>query len=238
MLLYYIRHGDPVYDPDSLTPLGQEQAKAVAKRLALHGIDRIYASTSNRAIQTAQPLCDLLKKEPVLLDWAHEDRANHYFHIVRPDGTKKWALMDIACKKRFVSKEVCRMGDLWYEHPAFQNTNFAEGVRVFAEKTDELLASLGYVRDEALNCYRAERPNEERVAIFAHWGAGGAIMSHILGIPYPQFATHMTMGHSTVNVIEFREVDGLVIPKAVTYSNDSHLYREGLPTKFGNRIYI
>ena len=33
MLLFYIRHGDPVYDPDSLTPLGLKQAEAVAKRL-------------------------------------------------------------------------------------------------------------------------------------------------------------------------------------------------------------
>lgn len=31
MLLYYIRHGMPVYDPDSLTPLGERQAEAAAK---------------------------------------------------------------------------------------------------------------------------------------------------------------------------------------------------------------
>ena len=238
MLLYYIRHGDPVYDPDSLTPLGQEQAKAVAKRLALHGIDKIYCSTSNRARQTAQPLCDLLKKEPELLEWCHEDRAHDYFHIVRPDGTKTWAVMDIDTKKRFVSPEICRMGDLWHEHPDFANTNFAKGVAVFGQKTDALLASHGYVRDEELRCYRAERPNEDRIALFAHWGVSNAVISHILGVPYPQFAVHFTMGHSTVTVIEFREVDGLVIPKAVTMANDSHFYKEGLPTKFGNRIYI
>ena len=32
MLLYFIRHGDPVYSPDSLTPLGHEQAKALERR--------------------------------------------------------------------------------------------------------------------------------------------------------------------------------------------------------------
>ena len=41
MLLYYVRHGDPIYDPDSLTPLGQEQAKALAKRLIVHGVDKV-----------------------------------------------------------------------------------------------------------------------------------------------------------------------------------------------------
>lgn len=34
MLLFYVRHGDPVYQPDSLTPLGEKQADAVAKRRA------------------------------------------------------------------------------------------------------------------------------------------------------------------------------------------------------------
>ena len=55
MLFFYIRHGDPIYDPDSLTELGKKQADAVSKRLALYGIDKIYASSSNRAIQTAKP---------------------------------------------------------------------------------------------------------------------------------------------------------------------------------------
>ena len=49
MLLFSIRHGEPIYDPDSLTPFGHRQAEAVAKRLALYGIDEIYASSSNRA---------------------------------------------------------------------------------------------------------------------------------------------------------------------------------------------
>ena len=32
MLFFYVRHGDPIYNPDSLTPLGHEQAKALSKR--------------------------------------------------------------------------------------------------------------------------------------------------------------------------------------------------------------
>ena len=75
MLFYYIRHGDPIYDPDSLTPLGERQAESVAKRLTLHGIDEIYASTSNRAILTAKPTAEILKKEIRELDFANESHA-------------------------------------------------------------------------------------------------------------------------------------------------------------------
>lgn len=49
MILYYIRHGDPIYNPNQLTPLGERQAEAAAKRLAVYGMDKIYASVSNRA---------------------------------------------------------------------------------------------------------------------------------------------------------------------------------------------
>ncbi|MBO6263170.1 MAG: histidine phosphatase family protein [Clostridia bacterium] len=44
MILYYIRHGDPIYDPDSLTELGHKQAEALANRFALYGLDEIYCS--------------------------------------------------------------------------------------------------------------------------------------------------------------------------------------------------
>ena len=33
MLLFYIRHGDPIYNPDSLTPQGERQAEALAKQI-------------------------------------------------------------------------------------------------------------------------------------------------------------------------------------------------------------
>lgn len=53
MLLFYVRHGDPTYEPDALTPLGRRQAEALARRLSLYGLDRIYTSSSTRAMQTA-----------------------------------------------------------------------------------------------------------------------------------------------------------------------------------------
>ena len=74
MLFFYVRHGDPIYNPDMLTPLGHEQARAVAKRLCLFGIDRIFASSSNRAQLTAKPTSEICKKEVTVLDWANEGK--------------------------------------------------------------------------------------------------------------------------------------------------------------------
>ena len=60
MLLYIIRHADPIYNPDSLTELGHKQAEALAKRLAVNGLDRVYSSPNMRAQMTAKPACELL----------------------------------------------------------------------------------------------------------------------------------------------------------------------------------
>ena len=62
MLLYYVRHGEPTYDPDELTPNGKRQAEAVARRLARFGLDKIFSSTAIRAQQTAKPAAELTRQ--------------------------------------------------------------------------------------------------------------------------------------------------------------------------------
>lgn len=238
MLLYYIRHGDPIYDPDQLTPLGQEQAQAIAKRLARFEFDHIYTSTSNRAIQTAQPLCDLLQKEPVQLDWLNEKHAGYYFSAPTVDGKRNFASANLEIRRLFVSNEMQVLGEKWYTHSRLAGERFEEGLRFFNNHVDALLLKHGYERDWENSWYIPVSPNEERIAIFAHWGVGGAVMSHILGIPYPQFVTRFALSHSTMSVVEFKVCAELVIPQALTYGNDSHLYREGIPTNFENRLLI
>ena len=127
MLFYYIRHGDPVYNPDSLTPLGERQAEAVAKRLALYGVDKIYSSTSNRAIQTAKPTCELLKKEAELLDFANESHAWNELTTLKADGSGlTWLSYSKKARAYFFSKEIRDLGDRWYDHPEF--TQYEKGI--------------------------------------------------------------------------------------------------------------
>ena len=45
MLLFYVRHGDPIYKPDSLTELGKNQAEALVSRMKEYNPDKIYVHT-------------------------------------------------------------------------------------------------------------------------------------------------------------------------------------------------
>ena len=90
MLLFIVRHGDPIYNPDSLTPKGHLQANALAKRFAVNGLDKIYSSPLIRAQQTAQPTCDILGLPMQIEEWTSESLAAESFFVTRPDGSRGW----------------------------------------------------------------------------------------------------------------------------------------------------
>ncbi len=238
MLLYYVRHGDPIYDPDSLTELGHRQAEAVAKRLALHGIDEIYSSSSNRAILTSKPTCEILGKEATILDWCHEARAAEHFWINSGNGECGWVFAQPSYIEKFASKEIVDLGNNWYNHPDFSDKTFREGIEKTKKHAFEFLSNLGFTYDEQKGMYKSSKQGNKRIALFAHQGMGLLLLSIISLIPYPTFSTRFDMTHTGVTVIEFPECDGYVLPKILTLSNDSHIYREGLPTKYNNEFYI
>ncbi len=233
MLFFYLRHGDPIYDPDSLTELGHKQAEALAKRLALFGIDEIYASTSNRAIQTARPTCDLVKKEPVLLDFCNEGHAWRDFTVKGEKGTT-WLFQDKKTRALFADPSMVSLYDKWYEHPAFAEYDYKRGIDRISDESDKFFRSLGYEHIRGTGSYRVVFENDKRVALFAHQGFGIAFLSLLLDIPYPIFSRHFDTTHSGMTVIDFKNEDGICHPTVLTLSNDSHIYREGLPLNYNN----
>ena len=237
MILYYVRHGDPIYDPDSLTELGHNQAKALAKRFSLYGLDGIYSSPSTRAIQTAQPTCEALGLEMKICDWADEGKAWHNTHIIKSDGKPCWGFAYKPTVENFNDPEVRALGQKWYTHPHFRDCTFGDGIKRINEAVDEFLLSLGYMHDREQGCYQKVKNSPNKVALFAHQGAGMLILSSILDIPYPMFATHFDFGHSSVTAIAFGD-DGKIYPKVLQLSNDSHLYKEGILTGYNNGIDI
>ena len=234
MLFFYIRHGDPIYKPDSLTSLGHRQSEALAHRLAQFGLDRIYTSPSQRARDTARPTCDMVKLEPIVLDWCDESLAWKDFTIQREDGKSMWLYQNPAFCRKIIRDGVRDGGTKWCDHPDLEATRIKEGMERVGWEADALFAELGYVHLPGENCYRVERDNNERVALFAHQGFGHAFMSHVLDIPYNLYCTHFDMGHSGMTVIEFANHGGYAIPKVLQLSNDSHLWRDGIPTYYQN----
>ena len=234
MLLFYVRHGEPTYHPDELTPNGKRQAEAVGRRLARYGLDRIFCSTSNRALQTAQPTAELTRREIVELDWCKEGHAWEEMAVEddRKPGHRHWCFSIPSVRRKLSSPEVLSLGDKWYEAPCLPENRFKDGVERVNRELDAWLEGLGYKHDRANKWYIPVAPNEERIALFAHQGFGTLFFSSLFDVPYPLWSTRFDQNYTGVSAIWFQESDGVVIPKMIQFSGDGHLYASDLPTEF------
>jgi broad specificity phosphatase PhoE len=235
MLLYIIRHGDPIYSPDTLTEKGKLQAKALAKRLAVHSLDKIYSSPLGRAKETAQPTCDLLGLNYIIEEWTSEGLAWKDFSKVMPDGKRRWSFHIQTTLIK--NNETINVTTNWYELNCFKDTNSKAGYERIQRCSDEFLGRHGYEREGAV--YRITRPNDDRIAVFCHQGFGVTWISHLLGIPPHIFWTSFDITHSGVSIFHFENYeDGYTTPKCLVLSDISHIYKDDLPLQYNNKINL
>ena len=78
MVLYIIRHGNPDYEHDTLTPLGEKEAEALGERMKKEAPDLIYMSPRGRAIATAKPTCQKTGLTGSIENWMTE--RNEYMY--------------------------------------------------------------------------------------------------------------------------------------------------------------
>ena len=233
MLLYILRHGDPIYNPDTLTEKGKLQAKALAERLAVHGLDRVYCSPHGRARETAQPTCEKLGLEMQIEDWTAEKYAWADFAVPDEKGRMHWAFFTQIKK---IAQDPAVLGEKpWYEAEHLKGTNARAGFQRVIDASDEFLARQGYEREGM--AYRIVRPNDDRVAVFCHGGFGSLWMAHLMGLNPVTYSPHFGMTHSGITILEFHNHEnGYTSPECLCLSDTSHLYHAGLPLEYNNRL--
>ena len=228
MLLYIIRHGDPTYNPDALTPLGLRMAEAVGRRLSVHGLDEIYSSPLNRARQTAQPACEMLKLEMHIEDWTSEALAWEDFSCIQPSGYQGWAF---AGKNAYLRSHPEYLGEKWYEAPMFAETNAKAGFERIVAASDEFLARQGYVREGGI--YHVTKENKKRVAVFCHYGFGSTWTAVLQNLYPTQVWSSQDISTTGVTLFHFGSEAGKdTVPVMKMLSDLSHLYAERLPFRY------
>ncbi|MCQ2432314.1 MAG: histidine phosphatase family protein [Clostridia bacterium] len=237
MLFFLVRHGDPDYKNDTLTPLGWRQAEALSRRFAIHGLDRIYASPLGRAKDTAKPTAEVLHLPVEVEEWASESLAWHDI-AGEVDGRNTW----IFNKQNTILKteETMKMGwDHWYDAECFApiRDRCVEGFERVQKASDDFFARQGYVREGTR--YRIERPNDDRVALFCHQGFSMEFLPILLQIP-PQYTfASFDFTHTCVSIFEFaNNADGYTAPRCLALADVSHIYEARLPFLFNNEIKL
>ena len=235
MLLYIIRHGDPIYETDTLTPRGIRQAEALSRRLASTGIDEIYSSPLGRAVLTAKPSADILKRNIIIEAWMSEHTAWNELSVINEKGHRDWFF---ACQNSEILQDGEALRPDWYNHPkAVICPTAKQGYERIQAASDDFIQRLGYRREGSV--YRILEPSNKRIAAFCHHGFGMTWLSHLLSIPPLLFWAGFNICHSGVTILNFaNHENGVTSPRCLVHSDISHIYEARLPMEYNNVIKI
>ncbi|MCD8082953.1 MAG: histidine phosphatase family protein [Clostridiales bacterium] len=230
MRILIIRHADPDYTIDSLTPTGWEEARLLSERLTRMKIDYFYVSPLGRAQDTASCTLDKLDAKAVTLDWLREFDPV----IDRPDRpasrcTWDWLPADWTKESRYFDR------NHWFETEIMQKGHVGEAYRQVTESLDELLARHGYVREK--DYYRAAQPNRDVIALFCHFGLECVLLSHLLNIsPMPLWHGACAPPSSVTSIVTEERREGIAYFRMGAFGDTSHLYAGGREPSFAARF--
>ncbi len=229
MKLLIIRHGDPDYSIDSLTPQGRIEAELLSRKMEKTEITAFYVSPLGRARDTAAYTLQKLGRTAEVCDWLREFPAS----VDKPNRTGScawdWLPQDWAENDAFYSAEA------WMHEPMMEAAGVPELYRNVTAGFDGLLAKHGYVREGRL--YRAVRPNEDTIAFFCHFGLECVLLSHLLNVsPMPLWHGTCAAPTSVTTVVTEERRRGIASFRMSSFGDTSHLYVAGVEPSFAARF--
>ncbi|MCQ2427035.1 MAG: histidine phosphatase family protein [Clostridia bacterium] len=220
MKLYLIRHGDPNYKDNCLTPLGHVQAEALAERMTEINPTRLYTSTYGRARETAEHTANKLGMPITELDFIHE------INTTRPDMDGKENYRDYTA---WVGTEKMAAEGIDLRNCDWDNSLLWNGNRIKPDNErvvagfDAWLETLGYKR-EGLYYRVVEKDRELRPMVFAHGGSITCVLAHVFGLHPLFFVNFLRINCTGITVLEFEgETGTLCCPRLTALNDHSHI---------------
>lgn len=224
MKLLLIRHADPDYAADSLTEKGWREAAYLAERLVAQPAAAYYVSPLGRAKDTASLTLQQLHRTAEECPWLREFQPS----IERPDAPGKrsicwdWLPQDWLAEPRFLQY------DHWFEPAALQAGQVRQEYDWVCAGLDELLARHGYRRQGLY--YRAERPSNDTIVLFCHFGVECVLLSHLVNLS-PMLLWHgFCAAPSSVTTLATEERRaGVAAFRVLAFGDTAHLLCHGEP---------
>ena len=230
MKLLIVRHGDPDYSIDSLTPVGWKEAELLSHRLSKLDVKAFYVSPMGRARDTAAATLQAMGRTAEEKPWLRE----FALRMKKPGEDRLTPLWDWL-PELWTKEPLFYDADNWFRSELYAGLPVEEEYRWVIDNFDALLADHGYVREG--NCYRAVRPNKDTIVLFCHFGLECVLLSHLLHIS-PVLLWHGTCAAptsvTTVNTEERR--DGIAHFRMSAFGDISHLYTAGQEPAFAARF--
>ena len=180
MKITIIRHADPDYEHNTLTPTGFKEVEALKKHFVLNNNATVYASPLNRAKLTAEAISSNITICPWLKEFDHL--------IMLPNQNEKVITWDFL-PSFYTSQKDLYDNDKYLDTEIFKSGNIKKYYQEVCSSLDELLSQHGYIREN--NYYRVEKENEDEIILVCHFGMMSVLMSHLMNIPYVIIANTM-----------------------------------------------
>ncbi len=224
MEFIFIRHGQPAWSVDglsqidpALTPLGREQARLMANRLAAdeRGLAEIIVSPALRAQQTAAPLAKRTGLTPTTVDAITE--------IQMPDWTGK---LEEEVQRIFADSR-SRSPEEWWE-----GLGDGESFRDFHNRITS--AMRGLLAERSVHPDPSGHPHlwrvetdPRRIAIVAHGGTNAVALGWLLGVePTPWEWERFVLGHASIARVRAIPLAGGHVFSLRAFNDREHLPAE------------
>ncbi len=231
MKLLIVRHGDPDYSIDSLTPKGWKEAEYLSEKLTKLDVKAFYVSPLGRAKDTASLTLKKLGRTAEVCEWLREFNPE----IRRPDQKGKlknawdWLPQDWTEDERFYQY------DKWFENEVMEEGKVKQEYEWVIKNFEELLAKHGYVREG--HYYKVEESNHDTIVLFCHFGLECVLLSRLMNCS-PMVLWHgMCAAPTSVTTLVTEERrKGIASFRMSSFGDISHLYVHDEPPAFAARF--
>lgn len=230
MKLIIIRHGDPDYEIDSLTPKGWREAELLSERISKLDVKAFYMSPLGRAKDTASLTLKKMKRKAEILPWMREFEAP----ITDPyTGLKRipWDMLpeDWTVVNDYYDK------NSWGNVKLMADGKVADEAKRVHDGLDSMLLRHGYKRNG--NIYETVSPNNDTVVLFCHFGVECVMLGHLLGISPIVLWHGLCAAPTSVTTLTTEERrKGRAYFRMNAFGDISHLYAAEEPPSFAARF--
>ena len=222
MRILLIRHAEPDYTVDSLTPKGRVEAELLSRRMVKYDVRDFYVSPLGRAKDTAAYTLEKLGREAETLPWLREFRGSY------PDpetGERRIVAWDVKPRIWTAFPGVTQI-DTWCDTPAFAGGDVKEIWQETTAGVDELLGRYGYVKDGPV--WKCENNGDFTIALFCHFGISMAILGYLTDVsPMVLWQHTMCLPSSVTEVVTEERIKGEVIFRMTKLGDLTHLEASG-----------
>lgn len=221
MRILLIRHAEPDYSIDSLTPKGRVEAELLSRRMLHYDVRDFYVSPLGRAKDTAAYTLDKLGREAEVLPWLAEFRGRCFNPLTGKKGLP-WDLSPHLWSSLPGAYDV----NAWTRAPLFEGSDVPQIWQETAEGADALLARYGFRKDGPV--WRGDANTRDTIALFCHFGISMAFAGYLMDIsPLILWHRTLTLPSSVTELVTEERVPGEVSFRMTRLGDITHLESAG-----------